>query len=145
MLGNLVFAASILVGGNAMNQLQAATSCGPASPIFSDPVWSAMPAVVDIEREWPERAIRVHPDPTVRLRCSVAAEGKLERCRVLSEAPGDLGFGAAALTLSALYRLAPTTQARRTDGSSTTVQTACATIEYSETFSISGEPGVPPP
>ena len=46
----------------------------------------------------------------VVLACGVTASGALAGCQVLSESPGNQGFGRAALKLAAFFRLSPRTE-----------------------------------
>ena len=48
------------------------------------------------------------------LRCRIAADTRLEDCRVISERPAGQGFGQAALAVSAFFRFEPPTENGRT-------------------------------
>ena len=41
--------------------------------------------------------------------CGVTAAGSVTGCRVVSESPDDMGFGAAALKLARYFRMSPQT------------------------------------
>lgn len=43
------------------------------------------------------------------IKCTVAANGTVTNCSVVSEEPDGLGFGAAALRLSKLFKMKPKT------------------------------------
>jgi TonB family protein len=47
-----------------------------------------------------------------RIGCKVADDGRLADCHIVSEEPGDAGFGAAALSLMARFRATPEAVAR---------------------------------
>lgn len=57
--------------------------------------------------EYPEAAVlRDIPLATVRVACIVPPDGRLDECRILSEAPDGLGFGRAALVAARNSRVA---------------------------------------
>ena len=60
-------------------------------------------------RYYPERASRTETDGSVRLHCTVAANGSLTACSVTSENPADMGFAEAAIRLSRSFRMRPRT------------------------------------
>ncbi len=85
----------------------------------------AVPVAVPTAPHWLERPngndiARVYPDPDrgqfagvsgeAELDCRLAANGRLERCRVFAEAPVGAGFGMAALALAPKFRLEPPEQ-----------------------------------
>ena len=58
----------------------------------------------------------------VELSCRIRLDTRLEACRVVSEAPPGLGFGAAGLTVSNLFRFQPPTEnGRPVEGQQVTV------------------------
>ncbi|MBO9546093.1 TonB family protein [Caulobacter sp.] len=67
----------------------------------------AWPAAAQVQGEdpYPNQA----PWGKVMMRCFVTAQGTLKDCEVLSETPKDLGLSAAALRLSAQFRMKPKT------------------------------------
>ena len=48
--------------------------------------------------------------------CTVMASGKLDACRIVSESPPGMGFGAAALKLRSVFRMSVTTEGGRPVG-----------------------------
>ena len=72
------------------------------------PAWPEAAGGVDIMRYYPKRALRLGIEGKVVLRCSITASSLLKHCRIVSETPASLGFGAAALKMSVLLRLNPT-------------------------------------
>lgn len=58
---------------------------------------------------YPERASRTESTGRTKLTCTVLASGKLSDCQVSEETPADMGFGAATLKLSKIFKLRPKT------------------------------------
>jgi TonB family protein len=63
------------------------------------------PDADQIRALWPDAARGVEGLAT--LKCTVTADGRLAACTVLKEAPAGIGFGAAALAASPIYRFKP--------------------------------------
>lgn len=76
------------------------------------PAWIQAPTLDDLLAAVPARGLQQVSGQVV-LDCHVDTAGKLGDCRVTSETPSDLGFGAAALGLAHHYRLADGAPARR--------------------------------
>jgi TonB family protein len=71
------------------------------------PYWIEKPDGADMSSFYPARAARHDINGRARIKCVVAADGRLADCRVLSESPPGEGFGAAAVALSSKFRLLP--------------------------------------
>jgi len=71
------------------------------------PYWIEKPDGADMSSFYPARAARQDLNGRARIKCVVAADGRLADCRVLSESPQGEGFGAAAVALSSKFRLLP--------------------------------------
>lgn len=71
------------------------------------PYWIEKPDGADMSSFYPARAARHDINGRARIKCVVAADGRLADCRVLSESPQGEGFGAAAVALSSKFRLLP--------------------------------------
>lgn len=82
----------------------------PADKEIEHPKWLKMPGAREFERFYPERAQRRGIGGQVRLDCAVGASGRVRDCRVSAETPEGLGFGAAAVELSAFFRMSPQTE-----------------------------------
>jgi protein TonB len=82
----------------------------PQPPAITNPDWSSRPDAEDMARYYPERAQRLGKPGAATLQCQVTAKGAVADCRVLSESPGEFGFGDAALKLSRLFRMKPKMQ-----------------------------------
>lgn len=76
---------------------------------ITNPDWLRRPTADDVARYYPEGASRDGVSGRVTLSCQVTAQGRLEGCSVESEAPSDQDFGLAALRMSRLFRMRPTT------------------------------------
>ncbi len=79
-------------------------------PRITDPDWLRRPSADDIARYYPDRAQRQGVEGRATLSCEVDVSGKLQRCAVADETPGDQGFGKAALELSRQFLLKPMTR-----------------------------------
>lgn len=69
------------------------------------PDWQHKPSAVEVARAYPRAASG--EEGRAAIRCVVDARRRLSACVVVSETPEGKGFGAAALQLSALFKLAP--------------------------------------
>jgi hypothetical protein len=70
--------------------------------------WEARPSQADFERLGPPDAVRSRTPGRATLDCSLEVSGRLRDCKVKDESPAGAGFGASALKLAPLYRLART-------------------------------------
>ena len=91
-----LFAAAISTGG------------ATAEPPLTQVRWVATPSGQDIAQVYPPDAVKAGKSGAVLLDCRVAVQGGLETCRVEIEDPVGLAFGAAALELAPLFRMAAT-------------------------------------
>ena len=109
----------------------------PGSPewrgVITNPAWARSPLP-----EYPERALASHVSRgRVTINCGVRPDGSLSDCRVVEEAPGEVGFGAAALASTVRARLSPRSVAGAAPG---------ARVNFTIRFlSPEAEPVVPPP
>ncbi|WP_337185673.1 TonB family protein [Phenylobacterium sp.] len=100
-----VLAAALLQAGAA-----------PAASAASQPIatanvdWLQRPSGQDMARLYPERAARKEVEGRATLSCSVSGEGTLVGCTVVAEEPVGHDFGAAAMGLSAMFRMRPQTR-----------------------------------
>ncbi|MBI5939946.1 MAG: energy transducer TonB [Caulobacterales bacterium] len=79
----------------------------PPTPVISHPDWIRKPNFAQMQRVFPERAIRMGVAGQATLACIVAANGSVGGCQVVSEDPGDYGFGKAAIRLQPYFRMKP--------------------------------------
>lgn len=63
-----------------------------------------------MDRYWPHAARSRKVGGTVVLACLVPRPGPPKRCTVVSETPADIGFGEAALRMSADFLIRPITR-----------------------------------
>ncbi|MFZ2029791.1 MAG: TonB family protein [Vitreimonas sp.] len=98
-------ATTVQVSTNASDTGPAIPDPGP--PTISNPHWLQTPH--DLARYYPVIALRREIEGAVQLDCLVTTTGALQ-CTVISEAPANWGFGAAAIRISQDYRMVPATQ-----------------------------------
>lgn len=79
----------------------------PTTPVISHPDWIRKPNFAQMQRVFPERAIRMGVSGKATLACIVSANGSVGGCEVVSEDPGEFGFGKAALKLQPYFRMKP--------------------------------------
>lgn len=77
------------------------------APGDSNPDWLRKPTASDLAAAFPTKALEDGKAGKATIKCGVTIEGFLERCVVLFESPAQYGFGAAALQLSAQFRMSP--------------------------------------
>lgn len=77
---------------------------------ITKPTWLAKPDADAMARYYPERAIRMNQPGTATIRCTVAANGSIAGCEVLSETPAEFGFGDAAKKLARYFKMRPQTE-----------------------------------
>jgi TonB family protein len=79
-------------------------------PQIYDPVWMRSPDPDDLAKAFPSAAAAAgDKDGSATLDCTVAHNGSLTDCNVVSETPTGLGFGAAALKVAAGMAMSPWT------------------------------------
>ena len=78
--------------------------------IITNPDWLRRPTGEDIARYYPMKAAASEIEGRATISCGVSAEGLLVNCAVLDENPAEMGFGAAALSLSSSFRMRPQTK-----------------------------------
>jgi TonB family protein len=106
-----------LLGALCLAGCQTAPSPPPTpvatGPLVDGPIdpkgahWAHIPTGNQMASVYPDTAAHREISGESRVRCRVLADGKLGGCVVLSEAPADMGFGAAGLQSAAFFQLAP--------------------------------------
>lgn len=92
---------------------QAAPAAAPTTArpsIVTNPDWTRKPSGEEFAHYYPEAAQRANLSGRAVLKCEVAADGALDTCTVPEESPTGAGFGEAALKLSSLFKMRPTTK-----------------------------------
>lgn len=91
--------------------LLAAGPCAAARPpaVIVNPDWAERPAGEDIARVYPKIAMAMQVQGRAVVDCKVDSYGALEGCALDTAAPVGLGFGEAALALTAKFRMKPKT------------------------------------
>lgn len=78
-------------------------------PVIRNPTWLAKPGGAEMARFYPDRAVRMEVEGRAVISCEVTNAGAVTACRVASETPADMGFGAAALKLAKYFKMSPQT------------------------------------
>jgi TonB family protein len=104
----------------------AAIKAAPA-PDLLEVNWVSTPTGQDIANVYPPTAVEAGKGGAVLLVCKVATEGSLRACQVQIEDPVGLEFGAAALELAPLFKMAATAP----DGSAVAGRTIRIPIMFS--------------
>jgi protein TonB len=80
-----------------------------AVPEVRNPTWLKKPGGDEMARFYPDRAVRMEQEGKATISCEVTDAGAVSACRIASETPADMGFGAAALKLAKYFRMSPQT------------------------------------
>jgi TonB family protein len=72
---------------------------------MNNPVWAQAPTFEVVERAYPEKGGGANGFAVAH--CRVLGDGRLSACHIATEAPRKQGFGKAALTLAADFRVQP--------------------------------------
>jgi protein TonB len=94
-----------------LTQTEIATNDPPVhhSTVVVNPTWLRKPNGQEMARYYPDAAARRGMGGLATLSCSVTAAGTVRDCQVVGETPDNAGFGAAALKLARLFKMAPQT------------------------------------
>jgi len=85
----------------------------PRPSVITNPQWARPPRPT--ERDFPQRALDRGVGGSATIECTVTPNGRPEGCRVVSEEPSGMGFGAAAIRIVQRGQLSP----RTVDGAAT--------------------------
>ncbi len=82
-----------------------------STPLIGKPKWVGLPKVNDMSAVIPAAARQAGVyKARIVLECGVVADGAVDQCQVVSQDPGGLGYGDAAVALSKFFRLAVWTE-----------------------------------
>lgn len=77
----------------------------PATPsLITSPTWARRPSGSDLARFYPDRAAERGVQGATVTECTIASDGSLRSCSILSEEPGGIGFGRASLQVMSRFR-----------------------------------------
>lgn len=102
-------AAAVSVSGAKVEE----TGCplgGDPKVAATRPDWLKAPSGADIQWAFPPKAAAVGLGGKVKLDCQIQPDGTVADCKVKEEAPKGIGFGEAALSLTASMRFKPATR-----------------------------------
>lgn len=111
IVGGLALATLLAISGPAGGAAPARPA-GAERPIavqMTEPDWRVKPSAAEVAREYPIVARLMGVGGSARIGCQVEHDGRLDQCHVLDEDPPGLGFGAAALRLTAYFTMSPAT------------------------------------
>lgn len=74
-------------------------------PLVTGPVWTRLPPPESLESPYPTHLTRLKTEARAVIDCSIKPDGQIAFCRVISEAPANLGVGEKALQLSRNFRM----------------------------------------
>lgn len=98
-----------IVGG--LGALLAITASAEAAPraLITNPDWLERPNGETLSQHYPALASALGIHGLATISCSVDKMGRLVDCTAMDDLPKDLGFGAAAIAMSASFRMKPQT------------------------------------
>ena len=85
--------------------------------VITNPSWLRQPSGDQLSRAYPDRALEAGVSGSAVLNCRVETSGRVSDCAVVSETPGNQGFGRAAMGLSRYFQLNPRTVNGAAEGS----------------------------
>ena len=90
--------------------LAVALTAGTAVAAETEADWLKKPTPEQLFAVWPTEAFKRGVGGRARISCAVSVRGGLYGCKVLSETPAGMGFGAAAIALTPQFLMKPATR-----------------------------------
>jgi len=92
-----------------VSQAQAASPAAETcpKPILANPTWVLIPQVQQMDLIYPQRAKRLDQTDSVVVSCTVASNGALRNCRLVSDANPGFDFDKATLKVAPFYKTQP--------------------------------------
>jgi TonB family protein len=75
--------------------------------VITQPDWLARPSAKDLTELYPKDAAKNKVEGSATIKCTVDASGALVNCSAIAETPPGAGFGAAAVAMSAKFKMRP--------------------------------------
>jgi TonB family protein len=89
----------------------------PVEGVITNPDWIKTPNGEDFATYYPRFASEIGLGGRAVLHCTVGPDGGMDHCEVTGETPSGMGFGEAAIAMSAVFRMRPrTVDGRPTSG-----------------------------
>jgi hypothetical protein len=108
VLPALAVLCGLAAGGAWAGPMSGAGQAGlPLEGVITEPDWAARPSADDVSRFYPPLATMIRLPGRAEVSCAVTTVGALTGCVVIAEVPAGMGFGEAAIGLSALFRMRP--------------------------------------
>jgi TonB family protein len=111
---------------------------------LTKPEWLSTPSGDDMAKVYPPRAQRMNQAGAASIRCTIDTAGSLQDCVVVRESPAGFGFGAAALSLAAYFKMKPAQRDGRPIKSVLTIPIRFA-LAGQTNVAAEAEPPLPPP
>lgn len=93
--------------GASVEGRRVATRFDFLAPGDANPNWIRKPNGREIANVFPKKALEKGVEGRATIKCQVTVEGFLDACKVLTEAPAGMDFGAAGLQLATQFRMSP--------------------------------------
>jgi TonB family protein len=126
VLAGVLSVLALGVGAAAAAPLGGARPDLPVEGVITEPDWASRPSANDVARFYPQVAQLLQLPGRAEVNCAVTVQGALSGCATIAETPPGMGFGDAALSLSALFRMKP----RMLDGQPVTGGTVRIPIRF---------------
>jgi TonB family protein len=109
-LGIALGAMMLTLGGAAVaGSMEGPRPDLPVEGLITEPDWASRPSADDVSRFYPRLPQLIELSGSAAISCAVTVQGALTDCTTVEEKPAGMGFGDAALSLSALFKMKPRT------------------------------------